>query len=113
MKNVEIFRAGVGEGKTKWLVEKAIEASKEPCVIYYVGSKKGLFKVVEMWMSETKTLCPIKSVYDGYKPGYSCPYYFLTDELIENMELVGFWWRTAQESNATWYMTMGKEDFIN
>lgn len=113
MNNVEIFRANVGEGKTKWLVDKAIEASKEPCVIYYVGSKKSMFKLVEMWMAETQTLCPIKSIYENFNPNYNCPYYFLTDELIENMELVGFWWRNAKDKNGIWYITMGNEDFIN
>ena len=37
MNNIKIFRANRGEGKTKWLVERAKECAEAGYHLYYIG----------------------------------------------------------------------------
>ena len=39
MNNIKIFRANRGEGKTKWLFERAVEEISNGKHLYYVGKE--------------------------------------------------------------------------
>lgn len=109
----KIFKAGRGEGKTRWLLDRALEAHKDGYELCYVGSKKTMFNLVEMWMAETHTLCPIQTADCNWKHGSSDRMCFFTDDLIENVNSVGDWKYITQGYTITWYATMNKEDFVN
>lgn len=113
MINWKIFRAGRGEGKTKWLLDRAVEAHNDGCELYYVGNSKTMFNLVEMWMAETRTLCPIKHIDNEWHSGFSEKMCFFTDGLIENLYAVDVWREKADNNGVTWYATMNKEDFVN
>lgn len=109
----KIFRAGRGEGKTKWLLNQAIYAHNDGCELYYVGSQQTMFDLVEMWMAETHTVCPIKNIETGWHSYFGDKMCFLTDDLIANAMYVGDWHKAAEQHQATWYATIDKEDFVN
>ena len=54
--NVQIFKANRGEGKTKWLVERAIEAKEAGYELIYVGGDPS--DVNNMWMMQMHEMCP-------------------------------------------------------
>lgn len=111
---IEIFRAKRGEGKTKWLFNKAVEAKRADYDLWYVGSFKTMKSLSEMWSAEFHEICPIKFVGSDYElKTYKSAYCFLTDELVENFEKVGFWNKHIMDMNGVWYITMGAEHFIN
>lgn len=109
----KIFRAGRGEGKTKWLLDRAIDADINDGELYYVGSKKTMFQLVEMWMAQEHTLCPIKHIENVHHYDLLDKVYFFTDGLIENIDDVSSVCDTARAKGVTWYVTMNKEDFVN
>lgn len=109
----KIFRAGRGEGKTRWLLNRAIDAHNDSCELYYVGSQQTMFNLVEMWMAETHTVCPIKNIETGWRSYFGDKMCFLTDDLIANAMYVGDWHKAAEQHQATWYATIDKEDFVN
>lgn len=109
----KIFRAGRGEGKTKWLLDRAVDAYNDGCELYYVGSQRTMFNLVEMWMAETHTMCPIKNIETGWCSDSGSKMCFLTDDLITNAMYVGDWNKAAEQHQATWYATMNKEYFVN
>ena len=112
MNNIKIFRARRGEGKTKWLVERAAEEYSQGFVPIYVGSGKDFNRVREFWLATIGASCPIQYIerceYISFEK--SC---FLTDELFHNLFGVSFWSREILERGYKWYITMGKEDFVN
>lgn len=110
---MKFFRAARGEGKTKWLFERAIEAKDAGYDVWYVGNKKTMEHLSDMWKSELHELCPIKNVEDLSfikKPRAAC---FLTDNLVANMEKVGFWKSVVDTIDGVWYITMDKECFVD
>ena len=109
----KIFRAGRGGGKTKWLLDRAIDADINEGELYYVGSKKTMFQLVEMWMTQEHTLCPIKHIDSDWRRGFSDKTYFFTDGLMDNLRNINSWCNKAEENGVTWYVTMDKEDFVN
>lgn len=109
----KVFRANRGEGKTKWLVNSAIELSKEDCDIYYVGDPKKMIHFEAMWMMETGTVCPVKHITELYIVPQERLCYFITDDFVENIDFVVSRWNEMKTRDAVWYITMGKEDFVN
>lgn len=110
---MKIFRCCRGGGKTKWLLERAVEARDTGYNLWYVGGKGTMKSLSDMWMAELHELCPIKNVQDLSfikKPRSAC---FLTDGLIENMNEVGFWKSVADTVDGAWYITMDKEFFVD
>ena len=108
------FRACRGEGKTKWLFDQAIRAREAKVDIWYVGNRKTMDSLSKMWIEQFHELCPIKNIGE-WRPAESrrnvgC---FLTDGLIENIEMVGFWKKVVDDINGVWYITMDKECFID
>ena len=110
---IKIFRANRGEGKTKWLFERAAEAHDEGRELYYVGSDNTMDNLVDMWITNMHSLCPIKKLDYMFRSDYTKKYCFLTDELIDNIASAGFWMHSVKSTNSVWYATMDKKDFVN
>jgi hypothetical protein len=110
--NVKFFRAYHGEGKTKWLFERALDARNEGCQLLYVGDKKTMQGIVGIWEAEMHEKCPIElASYDNILFGNK--YCILTDGLTQNMSSVGFCYAVVNDKDGIWYITMDKEDFID
>jgi len=113
--NVKIFRANRGEGKTKWLVNRAIEAKEAGYELVYIGSDKFKNHFDNRWMAEMHEMCPVKSAASilQYNPDDSVKYCFLTDELMHNFTCVHPWKSALSNTNNIWYITMDAENFVN
>ncbi len=112
MNNVKIFRAKRGEGKTKWLVERAFEEYTQGFTPIYMGLNRDFDMVRDVWMATIGTVCPIKHIDQCQHISFqeSC---FLTDGLIESAFYVSFWSKDILARGCEWYITMSKEDFVN
>ena len=110
---IKVFRAARGEGKTKWLLEHAIDERNAGYDVWYVGNRKTMESLSYMWQSEFRELCPIKNIGEWTNSTRSGTYCFLTDNFLENVETVGFWKRVLDRENGVWYITMDKECFVD
>lgn len=112
MSNIKIFRANRGEGKTKWLVERAFEAYSQGITPIYVGLSRDFDIIRDVWRGVIGTICPIKYIEQCSHISFeeSC---FLTDDLFENVSDVSFWGNDILKHRCDWYITMSKEDFVN
>lgn len=109
MSNIKIFRANRGEGKTKWLVERAKECASAGRKLYYVGNKTSFERVKRVYEAMYSEKCPIDNG-DAY---VTTDYCFFTDDLMMNaINLVNFK-QFIVENRCDWYITMSKEDFAN
>lgn len=114
MIDIKIFRANRGEGKTKWLFERAVEARDAGCELWYIGGEKTMITLSEMWRANMHEPCPIKDTKGGYGPqDKDSKHCFLTDEFVANMYVAGFWSNIVKQFDGTWFITMNKEDFVN
>jgi hypothetical protein len=112
MNNVNIFRAKRGEGKTKWLVERAFEEYTQGFTPIYIGLSKDFDIIRDVWRATIGTVCPIKDIAQCKRISFqeSC---FFTDGLIESALDVSFWSKDILARGCKWYITMSKEDFVN
>ena len=111
---MKFFRAGRGEGKTKWLLEQAIGARCAGYDVWYIGNQKTMEALTDMWESELHEVCPIKNVGDtSFLTKSSAACCFLTDNFVENIEKVGFWKSVVDRIDGVWYLTMDKECFVD
>lgn len=110
---MKFFRAGRGEGKTKWLLEQAIGAREAGYDVWYVGNKKTMEHLSDMWRSAFHELCPIKHIERWHYSPQNGIYCFLTDNFLENVEMIGFWKGVINQKDGVWYITMDKEYFVN
>lgn len=110
---IKIFRANHGEGKTEWLVERAIEARANGYELIYVGGN--IEAINKMWMAKMHEMCPAKPVYRVFecKMNNADKYCFLTDNLMENLSYVTAWHTLMKNTYGVWYVTMCDEDFVN
>lgn len=112
MSNIEIFRANRGEGKTKWLVERAFDTYSQGYTPIYIGLNRDFDIIRDVWMAVIGTVCPIKYIdqckYISFEE--SC---FFTDGLMESSLDVSFWSKDIIDRGRKWYITMSKEDFVN
>lgn len=111
--NIKIFRANRGEGKTKWLFERAVEAYENGYELYYAGKDTTMDSLLKMWRAEMHSACPIKQLDLLFYADSKKQYCFLTDELISNLARVGVHLYNIKQTNYIWYATMDKEDFVN
>ena len=112
--NVKFFRAYRGEGKTKWLFERAVEAKNDGYKLVYVGKSETMQSLADTWKAEMHEICPIELVNDVIdNAGLRGKYCFLTDELTANMGTVGFYYYMLSEKDGMWYITMDKSNFID
>ena len=112
MDNMKIFRANRGEGKTKWLVDRAIEAHDEGKILFYAGCEQSQKRFEEAWMAETHTVCPIKNI-EFYGTSSNKPFCVFTDNLLKEMWTTSRWYNFVNEQGYEWYATMDKECFVN
>jgi len=112
MNNVKIFRARRGEGKTKWLVERAAEEYAQGLALIYLGSSKDFDKIREVWFAVMGTACPIEHVDRCMHISFSKSCFF-TDELLKNTFNVSLWCYDILDRGCKWYITMSQEDFVN
>ena len=113
--NVKIFKANRGEGKTKWLVDRAIEAKEAGYELVYIGRNHSKDMFANRWMAEMHELCPVKSAASICQYGIdnSIKYCFLTDELMHDFECVHPWKSALSDPKNVWYITMDAENFVN
>lgn len=113
MSNMKIFRTNHGEGKTKWLVDKAIEAYANGATLIYVGCEQSQERFEEAWMYVAKTVCPIKNIEFCTPRSNRKHYCMLTDDLLENLWSVYRWYNFIDGNGYEWYVTIDKEHFVN
>ena len=109
MRNIKIFRANRGEGKTKWLVEQAQREydSGKKCVC--IGKYTGF---ANMWASIRHEACPVEfrtHLYGISLDENTCIFvdeFFLNNELRDVVAAMSL-------GKATWYITMDQSDFVN
>lgn len=113
--NIKIFRANRGEGKTKWLVNQAIEAAEAGYELVYIGGDVERVHFANMWRSEMHKPFPAKTAYEVMldKQQDEHKYCLLTDGLIENIGRATSWSHNLKGNEHMWCITMGAEDFVN
>lgn len=111
MNNIKIFRANRGEGKTKWLFERAVEEKLNGKSLYYVGTEQSMDALVRMWEATFHEKCPMVNWCDDAKIVEPCCIF--TDEMFENLLEMDLWLTFMQKYGVTWYITMDKEYFVN
>lgn len=109
MSNIKIFRANRGEGKTKWLVERIRECANAGRKLYYVGNTTSFESVKLLYEATYYEKCPLDNG-DTYVTTDWC---FFTDDLVVNVRNVADFKQFIIENRCDWYITMGKEDFVN
>lgn len=111
MNNIKIFRANRGEGKTKWLFERAAEEQLNGKYLYYVGTEKTMKTLVEMWEATFHEKCPIVDWSESSDIIRPCCIF--TDGLFDNLYDMSLWFNFMKRYDATWYITANKEYFVN
>lgn len=114
MSNIKIFRANRGEGKTKWLVEQAMNEYDAGKTCYHLGKYEDFANI---WASVRHELCPIES----RRTLTSMPIFtkpqddmcFFVDEFFLNEAAFDVLIFSKMNDNATWYITMDQADFVN
>ena len=110
--NMKIFRDNRGEGKTKWLVDRAIEAHDRGKTLLYAGCEQSQKHFEEVWMATTNTVCPIKNI-EFYGTSSRKPFCVFTDNLLQETWTLFRWYNFVNEHGYEWYATMDKEFFVN
>lgn len=111
MNNIKIFRANHGEGKTKWLFERAVEESLNGKHLYYVGTERSMETLAGMWETTFHEKCPIINWCDDAKITKPCC--ILTDDMFGNLHDISLWFNFMKRYDATWYITADGEYFVN
>ena len=111
MNNMKIFRANPGEGKTKWLFERAVEESLNGKSLYYVGTDRTMESLVKMWEATFHEKCPMINWCDDDKIVEPCCIF--TDDMLANLLDMDLWLTFMKKYGATWYITVDKECFVN
>lgn len=110
-----IFAAKRGEGKTKWLINKALESQKNGKDIVYVGTVPGYIQFVDKCSSMGINKVYYVNDYSSFDC-YESEFDLFTDELLFELLTISFKLRDIvhmSNSDTQWYITMGSEDFIN
>lgn len=110
MSNIKIFRANRGEGKTKWLADRAKECADAGRKLYYVGNKTSFDSVKRVYEGTYYEKCPIEYGDANYVTRDYC---FFTDEFMINAINLANFKQFIVENGCEWYITMSKEDFVN
>ena len=111
MNNIKIFRANPGEGKTKWLFERAVEEKLNGKHLYYVGKEKSMDALAGMWEATFHEKCPM--VNWCHESNIVEPCCIFTDDMLANLLDMDLWLTFMKKYGATWYITMDKECFVN
>lgn len=101
---------GRGEGKTKWLIQKALAALDAGNTnVYYTGSLVGYNRFCKSFERETGEKCKI-GLLDSTHYNVLHDTIYLTDELLN--ELTSVQYGLMEVVGGTWYATLGKENTI-
>lgn len=109
---MKIFRANRGEGKTKWLVDRAIEAYDRGKTLLYAGCEQSQKHFEEVWMATTNTRCPIRNI-EFYATSDHRQFCVFTDNVLEELWSVYRWYNFVDGRGYEWYVTMDQECFVN
>ena len=110
-----IYKGYRGEGKTKWLVENAIDSvvisaqnNDETTNLFYIGDIATYNNFVRTYEDIMHTKCPIERW--DHKDMRGCNNAILfTDELMDNMNYIP----CDIPEGGIWYITMSSEDFVS
>lgn len=104
-----IFKANRGEGKTRWLVDKALDAIDNNIEPIYVGSREGYDNFCRFYEGFTNHKCKV-NYHHAENPLYpNISHCLLTDELMYEIHCIPYIGPSCQ---GDWYITMSSEDFI-
>ena len=111
-----IYKGFRGEGKTKWLVENAIDtvvsistvAEVDATSIFYLGSAPRYDRFKKMYEDMMHTPCPITRWDHDDMRGCDAAILF-TDELMDEINCIP----SSLPTNGVWFITMSAEDFTN
>ena len=112
----KIFKGNRGEGKTKWLVDRAIDTvikfdqdilDASEVQVFYIGDYATYSNFVRKYEEVMHTKCPIERWEHSDMNGCHNAILF-TDELIYNMPCVP----SNLPTEGVWYITMDAEDFV-
>lgn len=109
--NIKIFRANRGEGKTKWLFERAADEYSKGKFLCYVGDRTTMKGFVGLWEANFHEKCPIVHIDDVDR--FPDPCCFVTDGIVENLLVDNEWDRPTCIGDDIWYIAAEKEYFIN
>ena len=104
-----IFKANRGEGKTKWLVERALDAEDAGIKVTYLGSFDRYEHFRRVYETISHHNCSITCV---GKPGViidNCNQSYLTDEFMDEFDKLP---NIQRITTGNWYITMSAEDFV-
>lgn len=116
MMDKKIFKGNRGEGKTKWLVDKAIDIlikidqgliDTEDLEVFYVGDFATHANFCNFYEKIMHTKCPIKRWLHNDMNGCHRAILF-TDELLYNLPRIP----SNIPVEGEWYITMSAEDFV-
>lgn len=116
MMDKKIFKGNRGEGKTKWLVERAIDVmvkcdqgqiDRDEVDIFYIGDYATYANFCETYRSIMYTKCPIER-WDHSDMNGCHNVILFTDELMYNINCIP----SNLPIEGTWYITMDAEDFV-
>ena len=109
-----IYKVGKGEGKTKWLVENAIDSviikgnNEDDCKLFYIGDPATYINFCKTYENIMHVKCPIERW--EHKDMRGCHNAILfTDELMYNMNCIP----SDLPESGIWFITMDCIDFVN
>lgn len=108
MLNKHIFKANRGEGKTRWLVDRALEAEDAGLKVIYLGSFDRYDHFRRLYESISHHNCSIIRV---GKPGViidNSDQFYITDEFMEEFDKLP---DIQRITTGNWFITMSAEDF--
>ena len=110
---MKIFRAARGQGKTKWLVDRIIDCEAEGKDLYYLGSTASYERIVCHYQSTMHKRCPLINMANKTPHWNANEECFFTDDLMDNLKSVASFASIIRKYDCSWYITMGKEDFVD
>ena len=109
-----IYKGSRGEGKTRWLVEHAIDSvvsagqNKDGTLLFYVGSEKKYDNFRFMYEEMMHCKCPIERWDHDDMRGCDTAIIF-TDELMSDINEIP----SNLPKSGIWFITMDSCDFTN
>ena len=110
MLNTVILKRNRGEGKTKWLIKKALaELDAGNTNVYYSGSVIGHTIFCNSFERDTGEKCKIRLL-DSTHHNVMQNTVYLTDELLEELPFVQY--ELMKRVGGTWYVTISGENVV-
>ena len=109
MLNKHIFKANRGEGKTKWLVARALDAEEKSLEVLYLGSAASYESFCHIYEGLTHHKCKVKRVDKAETLDNHLNYCLLTDEMMSQIYYIPY--MNSNMIEGDWYITISSEDF--